>query len=71
VSGTWDDVRFAARTFRTSPGSALQTMLYGVTSLDCSTFAAVAAAFATIATAAFVPARRATAGDPVVALRRE
>jgi putative ABC transport system permease protein len=49
----------------------LQTMLYGVTSLDCSTFAVVAAAFATIATAAFVPARRATAGDPVVALRRE
>jgi putative ABC transport system permease protein len=50
----------------------LETMLFGVTPLDLATFAAVAAAFTLIAFAAsYLPARRATAVDPTIALARE
>jgi putative ABC transport system permease protein len=50
----------------------LQSMLFGIQPLDVSTFALVAAAFMLIAIAAsFLPARRATTVDPVVALRHE
>jgi putative ABC transport system permease protein len=50
----------------------LQSMLFGIEPLDISTFAVVAAAFTAIAAAAsYVPARRATTVDPVVALRHE
>ena len=50
----------------------LQSMLFGVEPTDVTTFAAVAAAFAVVAMAAcYLPARRATAIDPVVALKHE
>ena len=50
----------------------LEGMLFGLTPLDPSTFMAVAALFALVATlAALVPARRATKVDPMVALRCE
>lgn len=50
----------------------LEGMLYGLTPLDAPTYALVAIAFATVAAlASYVPARRATKVDPVVALRCE
>ena len=50
----------------------LQSMLYGVTPLDASTFVLVAAAFSAVAAlASYLPARRATKVDPMVALRAE
>jgi putative ABC transport system permease protein len=50
----------------------LQSMLFGIEPVDARTFALVAAAFISIAVAAsYLPARRATTVDPVVALRHE
>jgi predicted permease len=47
-------------------------LLFGVTPLDRATYASVAVAFAAMAViAAFIPARRASAVDPVTALRAE
>jgi putative ABC transport system permease protein len=48
----------------------LRTMLFGLTPLDPSTFAAVALLFSVVAiVASYVPARHATRVDPLVALR--
>jgi ABC-type antimicrobial peptide transport system permease subunit len=48
----------------------LQSMLFGVEPRDPATFIAVAATFAIVTTAAaYLPARRATRVDPMVALR--
>jgi putative ABC transport system permease protein len=50
----------------------LQGMLFGITALDTQPFIAVSATFGLVAMlAAYVPARRATAVDPAVTLRRE
>jgi putative ABC transport system permease protein len=50
----------------------LQSMLFGIEPLDLRTFAQVAVAFTAVtALASFLPARRATTIDPVVALRHE
>ncbi len=50
----------------------LEGLLFGLTPLDPPTFAAVALAFTSIAMlASYVPARRATRVDPLVALRHE
>lgn len=50
----------------------LQSMLFGIEPLDATTFAIVGIAFAVVATlASYLPARRATEVDPIVALRVE
>jgi putative ABC transport system permease protein len=50
----------------------LETMLFGVTPADRTTFIAVALTFAAVALcASYVPARRATKINPIVALRTE
>jgi predicted permease len=50
----------------------LEGMLFGLSPLDAATFAVVAAAFAAVALiAAYLPARRATAINPLEALRHE
>jgi ABC-type antimicrobial peptide transport system permease subunit len=50
----------------------LASNLYGLNPLDLATFSVVAAAFSAVAlVAAYIPARRATAIDPLVAVRYE
>jgi putative ABC transport system permease protein len=50
----------------------LQGMLFGITPLDPATFVVVSLLFSLVAmVACYVPARRATAVDPMVALRSE
>ena len=51
---------------------SLATLLFGVTPLDPATYAAAAAVFAAVAMAAsYMPARQATAIDPLTALKTE
>jgi ABC-type antimicrobial peptide transport system permease subunit len=51
---------------------ALRSMLFGVAALDATAFVAVSLLFGAAATvASYVPARRATNVDPMVALRHD
>jgi len=63
---------FAGLTAAFMLSRVLENQLFGVSARDPLTFAGVAALLATIAFAAsYLPARRATSVDPIVALRNE
>ena len=50
----------------------MQSLLFGVTTTDATTFAGISALlFATAVAASYIPTRRATRVDPMVALRYE
>jgi ABC-type lipoprotein release transport system permease subunit len=60
------------RSGRRSAQSSRSLLLFGLTTLDATTYAGVAVAFGIVATvAAYTPARRAARVDQMVALRRE